>query len=368
MPMLNAQPRLLLASLLLVGGIGLGGSSTVHAQRVAATVDSTTSVIDYTGSAVLHDWTGTSGTVTGTLLLDLDTPDSSRVLVQAPVASFDSGNDTRDANMREVTEADRYPTVSFEATDVESTVWGRSDEGRAGRWTVTGDLTFHGQTHPVEATVDVRATDERVRARTQFPVSLNRFGVERPGLVWGVAPVDDTIRIDARIEGIRQDPAFASQRLDTTRSEVSDTRRVVSTDLRALPASQYAGSRAGLQTTMRRLPDGEREWIVSVYGFGETTTGLADAQPVTLRADEQSVESIRTTGSTRELDDGTIVEIMEMQLPRSGYETLAKSLRATVTIGSTSFSLPWEARRDLRLLLRRTPEEGSEPVSSRDGN
>lgn len=360
------QFHLVLACLLFVVGSGLGGPSTAHAQRVGATVDSTTSVIDYTGSAPLHNWTGTSRKVSGTLLLDLDTPDSSRVLVQAPVASFDSGNETRDANMREVTEADRYPVVSFRATEVQSTVWGRSSDGQSGRWNVAGNLTFHGQTRPVEATVDVRVTEDSVRARTRFPVSLTRFGVDRPGLIWGVAPVGDTIRIDARIAGIRQDSPAAPERLDTTRNEVTRTRRVAGADLRSLPASTYPGRRASLHTLMRQLVEGERTWIVSVYGFAEEATGLSNAQNVTLQADGRSIDPLRTMGSVRKLDDGTIVEILELQLSRSAYEGLANGLTASITAGSTQFSLPWATRRDLRLILSRTPDEAPGPVSSRE--
>src|SRR6056297_3497691 len=107
----------LAASLLLLAVLPDGPA---HAQRtdVDVTVDSTRSVIDYTGSAVAHDWTGTSRTVTGRLQLDLATPDSSRVDLQAPVASFDSGNNRRDRKMRAVTEASAYPLVRFQSTEI----------------------------------------------------------------------------------------------------------------------------------------------------------------------------------------------------------------------------------------------------------
>lgn len=194
-PSVRAPVVVLLTAL----GLVLVGPGEGRAQRIAVTVDSTASVIDYTGSATAHDWTGTSRSVTGTMVLDLDTPDSSRVAIRAPVASFESGRDRRDRKMREVTEAATYPVVEFRATDVRPVQWGRSNEGHAGRWEVTGDLTFHGQTHPVEAVVDVRTTDDSVRARAQFPVSLTRFDVERPELLW--VPIGDTIRIDARLVG-----------------------------------------------------------------------------------------------------------------------------------------------------------------------
>lgn len=192
-----------------VVGVLLSGPEAAQAQRVVATVDSTESVIDYTGSAPLHDWTGTSRSVSGTLVLDPETPDSSRAVLRVPVASFDSGNNRRDRKMREVTEAERYPTVEFRATDFQPELWGRASEGHAGRWRVTGDLTFHGRTHPVEVTADVAINEDRVRIRAQFPISLTRFEVERPSILW--ASIGDKIRIDARIVARVQKPSSAAR-------------------------------------------------------------------------------------------------------------------------------------------------------------
>jgi len=81
---------------------------------------------------------------------------------------------------------------------------GAASASRSGKWAASGTLTFHGQTRSIDATVDVRVAGDSVRARAQFPVSLTRFGVDRPRLMW--VPIGDTIRIDARVVG----------RLDTT--------------------------------------------------------------------------------------------------------------------------------------------------------
>jgi polyisoprenoid-binding protein YceI len=169
-------------------------------------VDSSASKIDYTGSAPMHDWTGTSRDVRGRLAVAPAAPESSRVVIEAPVASFDSGNDRRDRKMRKVTDASRHPTVRFEAREIRPKQWGRAGGGGwAGTWAVQGALTFHGRTHPVEATVNVHATEDSVRARARFPVSLTRFEVDRPKLLW--VPIGDTIRIDARILARPEGPA-----------------------------------------------------------------------------------------------------------------------------------------------------------------
>jgi Uncharacterized conserved protein len=177
---------------------GLAAAPT-SAQRVTATIDSSASVIDYTGTAPLHSWTGTSRSVRGEFVLDPNAPDSSRAVVRVPVASFDSGNDRRDRGMRDVTEADTYPFVEFRGTEFAPVVWGRGADGPVGRWAITGELTFHGQTHALDETVEVRAREGTVQATAQFPVSLSQFEVERPGFMGFT--VGDTIRIDMDVVG-----------------------------------------------------------------------------------------------------------------------------------------------------------------------
>ena len=192
--LLRSWPLMLLAVALVSGAAG-----PVSAQPVRGTVDSTVSVLHYTGSAPLHDWTGTSRRVDGRFVLDPDRPDSSRAVIRVPVASFDSGNDRRDRGMREVTAADTYPFVTFRGTDFAPAVWGRGASGYRGTWAVAGTLTFHGQTHPLSDTVRVELAADSVRVRAQFPVSLTQYGVERPGFMGFT--VADTIRIDAQLAG-----------------------------------------------------------------------------------------------------------------------------------------------------------------------
>ena len=187
--------------MLLAVGLVAGAADPVSAQPVRGTVDSTASVIHYTGTAPLHDWTGTSRRVEGRFVLAPDRPDSSRAVIRVPVASFDSGNNRRDRGMRDVTEADAYPFVTFRGTDFTPAIWGRGASGYRGTWAVTGTLTFHGQTHPVADTARVEVAGDSVRVRAQFPVSLTQFGVERPGFM-GLT-VGDTIRIDAQLVGPR---------------------------------------------------------------------------------------------------------------------------------------------------------------------
>lgn len=160
---------------------------------------SSESSITYSGTSPLHDWEGTSQRVTGRLDLDREVPARSQLAIEAPVASFDSGNRTRDRTMREATEADRFPTVRFASQSIQVRSWSGSPGSRTGRWRVTGTLTFHGVSRTVS--VDVAAREQRGRfiATGSFPIDLSDYGVDRPGV--GPVKIGDRIRLSFTIVG-----------------------------------------------------------------------------------------------------------------------------------------------------------------------
>lgn len=102
----------------------------------------------------------------------------------AAVTAFDSGNSNRDSHALEVLDALEYPTVAFVSTSI-ATV--------DAHLTVKGELTFHGQTHPVTFTAESESSDHVLTVRGAAHVSLTAFGIERPSLL--MIPVDDTLQI-----------------------------------------------------------------------------------------------------------------------------------------------------------------------------
>lgn len=179
----------LLAGLLLALPLAAAQPATLH-------VDPARSTLSYRGTSVLHSWTGTSTRVSGTVTLDPADLSTTRFTISAPVASFDSGNRARDRKMRDVTEADRFPTVTFEAQRV------RVPQGTApGTWTITGVLTFHGVRRTADVAADVTYRNGTLTAEGSFPVSLDAHGVERPRLV-GI-PIGDEITVRFEIVAAR---------------------------------------------------------------------------------------------------------------------------------------------------------------------
>lgn len=110
---------------------------------------------------------GADGTVGGTLVLD--------------AASVDTGNKKRDDHLRtaEFFDVATYPTMTF-------TVSGATPQA-SGQVQVDGELTIHGQTHPLTllADVDAAATTATVRAETD--IDRSEWGVSWAKMGAGLA-------------------------------------------------------------------------------------------------------------------------------------------------------------------------------------
>ncbi len=87
----------------------------------------------------------------GTIRFDDNHPYDAAVEVEIDAASIDTGITKRDEHLRSADFFDvaTYPTIAFRGTRVEPASPLRRD-----RWRVTGDLTIHGVTRPVELVVE----------------------------------------------------------------------------------------------------------------------------------------------------------------------------------------------------------------------
>jgi hypothetical protein len=174
---------------------------TAHAQPLDGewTVDRKASTITYHVVHKFHHVSGTSRQVEGTARLFPN--DKTQVAVRAAVGSFDSGNVNRDAHMKESVEAARFPTVELKALA----------DGVAipKRFPTTVDKTFKAQVlfHGIQKVMDIVVklvfeSATRVRATSNFAVSLDEFKVERPSLMF--VKVADALGIDADLIFVRQ--------------------------------------------------------------------------------------------------------------------------------------------------------------------
>jgi polyisoprenoid-binding protein YceI len=110
-------------------------------------------------------------------VLDSDISDKDRAEIQATMLG------------PKVLESEKFPVIRFHSTDVN-----RLGEGK---WTVHGDLTLHGQTHPVKVAV------ERVAGRYHGSAQLwqKEFGIRPVTVAGGSIKVKDEVRIEFEIVG-----------------------------------------------------------------------------------------------------------------------------------------------------------------------
>jgi polyisoprenoid-binding protein YceI len=120
-----------------------------------------------------------------------------QVAVRANVADFDSGNENRDAHMKEATEAAKFPTIEFKgvAGGLKLPTSFPAEQAVV----LKGQLTFHGMKQPVEVPMKVVFTSaEDVTAEGRFQISLEAYKVERPSLM--LVKVDDALDLETKFQ------------------------------------------------------------------------------------------------------------------------------------------------------------------------
>jgi hypothetical protein len=140
----------------------------------------------------LHRVDGVSKKVVGKAILK---DGKLQAAVRVPADSFDSGNVNRDAHQKEAMEAARYPVVELKVI---------GDVPPPAHFPVTQKLqlqaqvSLHGTEQLLPVAVEI-AWESPLRARvtTHFAVSLDKFHVERPSLMF--VKVDDPLEIDATL-------------------------------------------------------------------------------------------------------------------------------------------------------------------------
>lgn len=157
------------------------------------------STLSYKLKHKLHEVVGKAAPTAGAAKL---LPDGTlQVMVRANVADFDSGNSNRDAHMKEVTEAKKFPYVEFKGT-ANGVKLPETFPGQL-RVTLEGEVTFHGVTQPVKVPMTVTfPSPKEAHAEGTFDISLDAHKVERPSLM--MVKVDDKLVLEPNLvlEGV----------------------------------------------------------------------------------------------------------------------------------------------------------------------
>jgi polyisoprenoid-binding protein YceI len=155
----------------------------------AAAAPSTTWKLDPTHSSVefsakhlmITTVKGRFADVAGSLTVNGDSPSAASVEVTIQAASIDSRTEQRDAHLRsaDFLDVEKYPTITFTSTKIE----GAKDE-----FTLTGDLTIHGTTHPVTLAASLEGEGKDPWGGTRMGFSATGKIDRRDfGLTWNAA-------------------------------------------------------------------------------------------------------------------------------------------------------------------------------------
>ena len=136
--------------------------------------DKANSSLTYHMSHPLHEWDGVSKEVDGVVQIDAQNGLIQKVALVCKVASFDSKNSNRDSHLLEITEAIKYPSVSFVSTQVKD---------NNGELEVQGKISFHNVTKEISFKAQSKTTKKNRVITGAFTLLLEDFNLERPSLM-----------------------------------------------------------------------------------------------------------------------------------------------------------------------------------------
>jgi polyisoprenoid-binding protein YceI len=176
-----------------------------HPAEGTWAIDTTHSSIEFSVRHMMVAKTkGRFTTWSGTIQI-ADDPAASTVSIEIDAASIDTKDETRDNHLRsaDFLDVERFPTISFRST---------AAKGSATSWVVTGDLSIHGVTQPVELNLELEGVVERdpwgmARAGFSGETEIDR---EDFGLTWnqaletGGVLVGKKVKIAFEVEAVKQ--------------------------------------------------------------------------------------------------------------------------------------------------------------------
>jgi polyisoprenoid-binding protein YceI len=191
-----ASPRLLLLALLATAIVAAAPARA--ADYVIDTAKSHASInfrIKHLGFSWL---TGRFNEFSGTFTFDEAHPEASKVKVEVDTESIDSNHAERDKHLRskEFLDTATYPTATFESTGVKV---------NGDKATVTGNLTLHGVTKPIEIAAErVGGGDDPWGGFRQGFTGTTRIPLKDFGINFDLGPASQEVELTLNIEGVRQ--------------------------------------------------------------------------------------------------------------------------------------------------------------------
>lgn len=154
-------------------------------SRIKVYSDKSQSSITYFMIHPLHSWSGVSKDFTSVILANADKTEIYQVALSAKISTFDSHNANRDSHMMEVTEAIKYPSVTFQSTSIKA---------NGNKLNVTGNLSLHGVTQSVSFGAEQKLVNNKLEVTGSFNVNMKQYKIDPPSLM-GMA-VDENFKVE----------------------------------------------------------------------------------------------------------------------------------------------------------------------------
>ncbi len=142
------------------------------AQRVIPSLPVRSGTLSFDASATLGDFTGSTTTMSGSLVGGNDLRDA-RGWVEAPVATLTTGNGMRDKDLNKVMETGVHRSMRFDLLGVSV----QHEAGDSAAVTLSGRFTIHGVSRDVAVPATVHFGIGEVRLRSRFPLNVRDYGV-----------------------------------------------------------------------------------------------------------------------------------------------------------------------------------------------
>jgi len=186
---------------LLVAALALAVGAAAPAAAVDYVIDTAKShaSINFRIKHLGFSWlTGRFNEFSGTFAFDEAHPEASKVKVEVDTESIDSNHAERDKHLRskDFLDTATYPKATFESTGVKVS---------GDKATVTGNLTLHGVTKPIEIVAEHvgGGADPWGGFRQGFTGTM-RIPLKDYGIKFDLGPASQEVELTLNIEGVKQ--------------------------------------------------------------------------------------------------------------------------------------------------------------------
>lgn len=159
--------------------------------------------VRFLGSSTLHDFSGTARCRPFGVLLGRDAGGRlvvSRAEVEVPAAGMDTGNASRDREMRGMFQADRYPVIRGTFRDIDADGVRRDARSPGGKASIDMALRIRDVERTVRVgIIDLKEGPDGVSFDAEIPVSLGEYGLKPPVKVLGLLRVADAVAVKIHV-------------------------------------------------------------------------------------------------------------------------------------------------------------------------